>query len=1246
MKKYVLASVTFMTILNSLHLSTIAQNLPDIPTGDVVPIPAKIELNWDWDEVYSVNGMFFTQSPNVSPIVKIWPTTNEVDLILVIDSGFYEAEKDPSDYRAQGLVELIDQLAISINIGLVDYASDVRVVQPLTNDHNAVKRDVLNLGVRGTEYEHSNLYLALDRTIEEFEDQGRPESQHVILLYLADPLPFISGYEEYANLIQRLIELGIVVNGVYLGEDTLAGNVLASCIVELTWAGAVSPISLIQATVPENLIQSEYQSFTASMPKGQIIALYIEDGENNWQFKDLRRVDQPGFTNPPLGPALCQFGRIDVECRDDKPIRMMFRTWPQYGNPSELEFTIGRLGECPISSELVIPVQSELNIVQGLVDYPMEKQRQDGSIQEVPPYRLISGKKTLVRVNVGYGSLSGIRQIDQAILNIIYRGAPIQYLEGTKAEKGWYVWGDTEMAQPPGESWRFIVNGDILSNPGEYEFSVSLYESGMKVAEVDRSETFCSVQPEKILFASLGENLLGDENTAVQTLNTINDFFSKFPFPTINVESMSSGPYWDFIQHPLEMKEDCFNGSYCWNFMDFPGKFCSIWEDLSNTLETYNTNPHNTPDFMPAKTIVGLGKNSLFCWPFKGLYGHHQVRGVASINQGILSHELGHYFGNISGPESPAFGGGGAHSINPWTCTYRANNVNSRCEDWGWDPYRDEIFSSPNSMMDNNAPAYAFLERYEYNYSLERYFNPDYQRSMLSTDRKHRSLNRFVTFGFIHMDNSVTISNSFKTTQPIQLTSARESEYKIQFINKEGELLSTWPIQVSFDIIHDADFIDDPTAFRVTSPIPDEAVSIHLTNMNTVMWSKTRSLSPPSVKMIYPIGNESFSTNESVTVQWIGEDPDGDQLIYDLYYSQDGGVSLKLVAAVLRVEQFEVNTSSFPMTDNGLFKVVASDGYYLGGCITPNPFSIANKPPVVSIVKPPDGATIHIRNSLDVQSHVIDLEDGHNSKEVRWFVDDKVLLSSPIEPIVTLPMPRPGLHNIRLEAIDSDGNIGSDVVSVFIIGDMKPGADAGLYYMDCCESSFGANITLNGSKSWDPGGRLMSYHWEVKGVKLDNPNSISPTGLFPPGLTKVSLKVIVDGEASAISNATVFVHQKIPRLVLEKSTIDFGEVTIDQLSRQIFRIRNVGEATLQFSISRITDSKVDENQFRLTLGDFLVPAGKDTLFEISFIPMTEKENDLKLIVHNSNDKFWEDKIIHLRGKGVTKINKRKIPERK
>ncbi len=71
-----------------------------------------------------------------------------------------------------------------------------------------------------------------------------------------------------------------------------------------------------------------------------------------------------------------------------------------------------------------------------------------------------------------------------------------------------------------------------------------------------------------------------------------------------------------------------------------------------------------------------------------------------------------------------------------------------------------------------------------------------------------------------------------------------------------------------------------------------------------------------------------------------------------------------------------------------------------------------------------------------------------------------------------------------------------------------PIADAGPDQVHECSTASGHEVTLNGTASWDPDvGDVLSYRWEAVDITFDDPESPTPTAMFPLGSWTVQLTV-------------------------------------------------------------------------------------------------------------------------------------------
>jgi len=97
-----------------------------------------------------------------------------------------------------------------------------------------------------------------------------------------------------------------------------------------------------------------------------------------------------------------------------------------------------------------------------------------------------------------------------------------------------------------------------------------------------------------------------------------------------------------------------------------------------------------------------------------------------------------------------------------------------------------------------------------------------------------------------------------------------------------------------------------------------------------VLASRPVSTSVPSVELLNPNGGEQWRQDSRQTIRWEGTDPDGDDLWYAIWISDDGGENWQPVAIDIPDTSFTVDTVGFPTGDAFRIKVRVTDGVNTG----------------------------------------------------------------------------------------------------------------------------------------------------------------------------------------------------------------------------------------------------------------------------------------------------------------------------
>lgn len=124
-----------------------------------------------------------------------------------------------------------------------------------------------------------------------------------------------------------------------------------------------------------------------------------------------------------------------------------------------------------------------------------------------------------------------------------------------------------------------------------------------------------------------------------------------------------------------------------------------------------------------------------------------------------------------------------------------------------------------------------------------------------------------------------------------------------------------------------------------------------------------------------------------------------------------------------------MNTHLLAGTTQGRFRVLATDGLNTSVAETSGLFTISDKPPRAQIVYPEDSTVYSSNLPVHVIGTAYDREDGQlTGDDLRWTstLDGDLGRGSQVSATLS-----PGQHTITLTATDSDGNQGTDTISLF-----------------------------------------------------------------------------------------------------------------------------------------------------------------------------------------------------------------------
>jgi len=328
-------------------------------------------------------------------------------------------------------------------------------------------------------------------------------------------------------------------------------------------------------------------------------------------------------------------------------------------------------------------------------------------------------------------------------------------------------------------------------------------------------------------------------------------------------------------------------------------------------------------------------------------------------------------------------------------------------------------------------------------------------------------------------NNTVSFMPFVNMSKVTDLQIRQGGNYTLQLLDQQDCVLSEVSFQPN-EHVWDSPGDGTPVgSFAIPIPLNPAAVEVRVLHNGIVVGTANASLNPPQVLVQYPNGGEELG-GERVTLQWIGNDPDGDPLTYLVQYSSDGGSTWQTLAIDWPEQSLSVDLQSLAGTDSAFIRVTACDGFLSAADESDGSFSVPNGAPEVSIISPSNGETFSGNIIVSFDGVAIDREEGQLSgTELVWISDrDGFLGTSPNLDIKTTDLSE-GLHAITFVGSDSEGLSDSDSVTIGIIRQTEimsepPIAFAGGPYF----GTEGSAVCFNGSASYDPDGTIVMYAWD------------------------------------------------------------------------------------------------------------------------------------------------------------------------
>ncbi len=228
-------------------------------------------------------------------------------------------------------------------------------------------------------------------------------------------------------------------------------------------------------------------------------------------------------------------------------------------------------------------------------------------------------------------------------------------------------------------------------------------------------------------------------------------------------------------------------------------------------------------------------------------------------------------------------------------------------------------------------------------------------------------------------DGSVDVVLSPAYTYGTDLAvTARSGDWVLELLDSTGSVLRSVPFGADVPMA-DIDPAQDPPRlsterWRVAVADPPTYASYRIRRGSETVAASEVSASAPSVSVTAPTAGQTFSAS-TVEVSWTGSDADGDDMVYHVHYSDDGGATYSTVGAGLTSTSLVIDRDQLAGSTRARFLVIASDGTRSTTAQSPV-FTVAENRPAVIVHSPAEGRVYGGESIVVLDATGIDTEDG------------------------------------------------------------------------------------------------------------------------------------------------------------------------------------------------------------------------------------------------------------------------------
>jgi FlaG/FlaF family flagellin (archaellin)/predicted secreted protein len=284
-----------------------------------------------------------------------------------------------------------------------------------------------------------------------------------------------------------------------------------------------------------------------------------------------------------------------------------------------------------------------------------------------------------------------------------------------------------------------------------------------------------------------------------------------------------------------------------------------------------------------------------------------------------------------------------------WTEEYETDpHANTLCDGF-WVKERKQITNGVCMMWQNPDPGNTYVHntdyaagrpiwicREDFNFLCNVLTLPNYHMSETAG-----SGGTLLVRGYVCRNGTAGLESLY-VLQDVPESGPEPGNCSIRLVDSNGGTLSETPFAISFNVTVDpvGSFETDVAPFAFSLPWQENTSNIQILLNGSTAYERPVTSNIPSVQVTYPDGGENLIAGENCTISWNASDLDGDDLLYTVLYSADGGVNWNPLIIDLNETSYVWDTSHLQKGTDYLLRLIATDGVNTGEDVSNSTFTV------------------------------------------------------------------------------------------------------------------------------------------------------------------------------------------------------------------------------------------------------------------------------------------------------------------